>query len=239
MAPSVAGDNAKPDLGFSRKLNNLFFKGQKGGFFIECGANTGWGGSISYFYEHQLGWKGLNIEANPYCYAALIQERPNCTNLEIALSNTRGEAQFHFPTNRPRGKWCGIGSLIDGSIEGSRPKECEQSVSLSERKGLDVDKLTMPGWGSAVEHLTVKTDTYSNIIRDHDVKKVDLFVLDVEGAELQVIEGMVGCPILPEVFCVETHWLTEPIVTEALKPLEYKIGGQGRYDTFYVKKNND
>jgi hypothetical protein len=37
----------------------------------------------------------------------------------------------------------------------------------------------------------------------NDIKHVDLFVLDVEGHEEQVIEGMKGCNILPDVFCIE------------------------------------
>jgi len=238
MAKSVTGDKAKPDVKFSQNLNKRFFKNLKNGFFIECGANTGWGGSVGYFYETQLGWKGINIEANSYCYDALIQERPNCLNLGIALSNTKGTDTFHFPINRPRKNWCGIGSLIDGSIAGTRPKESKHSIGFAERKGVDVNELTMPGWGSAVEHLTVQTDTYSNVIRDHDVKKVDLFVLDVEGAELQVIEGMVGCSVMPKVLVVETHWLTEAVVTSALVPLGYKISGNDRYNTFYARKNN-
>jgi len=93
---SVTGDKSQPDFRISKNLNKRFFKDRRDGFFIECGANTGWGGSIGYMFEHQLGWTGLNIEANPYCYAALVQERPNCTNLEIALNNTKGTAEFHF-----------------------------------------------------------------------------------------------------------------------------------------------
>lgn len=45
--------------------------------------------------------------------------------------------------------------------------------------------------------------TYSYLIRLYRVTSVDLFVLDVEGDELQVIAGMFSIDVLPRIICVE------------------------------------
>jgi hypothetical protein len=41
------------------------------------------------------------------------------------------------------------------------------------------------------------------------IKFVDLFVLDTEGHELEVIDGMAGSDVLPAVMCVEDGWREE------------------------------
>ena len=45
------------------------------GFFIEFGARNGIEHSNTYFYEKELGWKGLLAEAMPYEQANIVQNR--------------------------------------------------------------------------------------------------------------------------------------------------------------------
>jgi FkbM family methyltransferase len=53
--------------------------------------------------------------------------------------------------------------------------------------------------------VTVDVITYKTLISKHNIDLVDLFVLDVEGTEVEVIEGMRDTDVLPNIFCVEIH----------------------------------
>ena len=50
---------------------SCFYNFQKEGFFVECGAFDGEKESNSLFFERDLAWNGLLIEADPHHYKTL------------------------------------------------------------------------------------------------------------------------------------------------------------------------
>jgi hypothetical protein len=54
-----------------------------------------------------------------------------------------------------------------------------------------------------LEVISVQALTYKNFIRVSAIRQLDLFILDVERHEIQVITGMFGADVLPLVFCIE------------------------------------
>jgi FkbM family methyltransferase len=198
----------KPDINFSKCLNKLFFKGQRNGFFVECGANTGEAGSITWWFEKELVWSGLLIEPNPHCFAELVKQRPNCENLNLALSNSQGTASFEFPTDGPRGLFAGRGSVNGACSYGSRPTETHE----------------------------VAIDTYRNILGSREIEKIDLFILDVEGHEMEALEGAMDCSLLPRVWVIETNKTTAEDVLSLIGPLGYTVAGNDRSNTYFLKE---
>ena len=77
---------ALSQLGEDRHLNGQFFKGQRGGVFVEMGALDGLKYSNSYAFEHALGWSGVLIEANPASCAKLFRNRPAPTTLKLCTA---------------------------------------------------------------------------------------------------------------------------------------------------------
>jgi FkbM family methyltransferase len=71
-----------------------------------------------------------------------------------------------------------------------------------------------------IETVNVKTITYGDFINEYSPEKIDLMVLDVEGHEISVINGMVGVDTLPNFIMVEVNKIN---VTE-LERLLNKIG---------------
>jgi hypothetical protein len=57
--------------------------------------------------------------------------------------------------------------------------------------------------GCTFETFDVETLTYRTLLERHGVQRLDLFVLDVEGHELSVLQGMEGAEVWPRVFCIE------------------------------------
>jgi len=196
-----------PDIAFAKRINKIFFKNQKEGFFVECGANTGYAGSVTWWFEEEQSWNGVLIEPNPYCFDELVEQRPNCANLNLALSNTKGFSTFKLPTDGPRGLFAGRGSL--GLSYGSRPTtSCE-----------------------------VATDTYKNVLGNLGIEKIDLFILDVEGHEIEVLEGALECALLPRVWIIETNKTASAEVLNLIGPLGYEIVGGDRSNTYFLKED--
>lgn len=164
-------------------LYNRYFQTQKIGSFIECGAYDGIEFSSCKFFE-DIGWFGINIEPHPINFSKLEINRPKSININVALGNVPGKdfltvEDSHFGA-------CGfIGN--EGDWIKKEKKEFENRI------GAQLNYYKYP----------IEIKTYSQIITENNVQLLDLFVLDVEGFELKVIENMLTNNILPSVICVE------------------------------------
>lgn len=173
----------------------------KPGFFIECGANDGIYYSIGKYFEDNYNWKGVNIECNPYCFNELVKNRPNCINLQYALSD-KDDKKLTF--NIGRNDYSGRDRLTGrGTLHINIFNELSKYVK---------------------EQVIVTTRTVSTIIKENNISKIDLFVLDVEGHEMSVLNTISTWSVLPKVFCIEFIAIdgrTETLKA-ALEPVGYK-----------------
>lgn len=196
-----------------RFLFETFFAGKAGpGFFVECGAFDGVYDSSCLLFEESLGWEGVNIEASPPIFALLESRRPNSTNVNIALSNTCGTAIFHHVSDETHGDFLGWGSLEH------QPCQLEEI----EAKGMKTTQ-----W-------QVQTCTWRDCDLLQSRDKIDLLVLDVEGHELAVIDGMVGSKVLPEVICVEHGQVGLERLKKNLGKLSYNYWCSLHVNSFFV-----
>jgi FkbM family methyltransferase len=193
-------------------LYERYFQNKINGFYIECGAFDGITESSCYFFEKYLDWKGINIEASNSLYNQLCFYRPNSINLNCALSDYDGKINFTKT-------YMSGGEFGNGSCKHSQQH---------------IDHLKQFG----VTYETQKIDcmTYSSLISKYNILEVDLFVLDVEGFEDTVLSGMISCPILPKVFCIEHtncgNWET---VQNILSSLNYVKDYELYVNSFYVR----
>ena len=67
---------------------------KRSGFFVELGASDGVELSNTYFFEKQLGWKGICIEPNPTFHAAL--ERNRSCNISHYCASDRDGKELEF-----------------------------------------------------------------------------------------------------------------------------------------------
>lgn len=90
-------------------------------------------------------------------YQLLIKNRPNCFNFNYAVSETEGAVEF----------------LGNGALGGVKSNMAEQH---------------MKGWGLDNEpSYLVESKPIKKIINEITIEKVDLFSIDVEGGELEVL----------------------------------------------------
>lgn len=187
-------------------LYERYFSNWRNGFYLEAGAYDGLTGSSCKFLEDELGWDGINLEPVPYHFANLMKNRPNARNYPLALSNKTGKATFNNPIHPVLGKDFGNGSLC-------HTPEHNKVLGGVER-----------------EIFEVETITYKDLIDRLQITRMDLIVLDVEGTEMDVIEGFAGATVLPRILCLE-HGYKQPW------DFVYMCGQYG-YKLDYYHENN-
>lgn len=202
-------------------IHKKYFLNKREGVSIECGAFDGITESSTFFFEREMGWTSINIEAYPLIFDRLCHNRPHSINLSVALSDTQGSSLFRHAIHPILGDNFGNGSILHQfeHIQDLLAQNC----SFSE--------------------FEVSTNTYKNIIDEimkssrMAGKSIDLMILDVEGNEINVIKGMMESIYLPKVFCVEyPHVGLENISNLALK-LGYQLDCTYMNNAYYLLKD--
>jgi len=150
-----------------RRFGRLLPPGARGAY-IESGALDGIAGSLSLFFDEVLRWRGLLVEANPPNFAQLVVARPHAVRLECALwegeiADDGGHLFLEFVGDH--GSAAGAAGVMGRehfrAFHGDR--DDRYNVSACSLRSY----LPLTGIGA----------------------RVDLWVLDVEGAELHALRG--------------------------------------------------
>lgn len=164
-----------------------------------------------------MNWKTINIEALPIAYDKLVDNRPNSINLNIGLSNNNISKQFVNYKEPQLGYMWGNGSFTHLS---------DHKKHLEKRCG-----------STNYEIIDIKCQTYTHLLETLKIESLDLFVLDVEGHEYEVIDGMVDAKIFPYVFVIEHGHRNPAYFVEKLKilPVKYKLDYVSFVNSFFIK----
>jgi FkbM family methyltransferase len=147
-------------------LNKNYFKNKKNGIYIELGALDGVLYSNTKFFEDNLEWTGILIEPHPFKFESLKINRPNNYLFNNLVSNTEDEKIFRFFVDNYSG--------VSG-VENTLPKE------------------HFTGFYSIInepqDRMILKGKSLSEIVKNTNVKHIDLLSLDVEGHEYEVLQS--------------------------------------------------
>lgn len=169
---------------FEDVLLNRIFKDQKRGFYIDIGAHHPIYDSVTKaFYEK--GWTGINIEPVSKFFHLLENDRPNDINLNIAISDQKGELNFH--------------ELLD--------------TGLSTFDGEMAEKLAQKD-GFSLHEYPVAMKTLADICRQYVNQPIDFLKIDVEGWEEKVILGNDWQNFRPKIILLEATIPNSPIKKE-------------------------
>jgi FkbM family methyltransferase len=198
-----------------QQLYETFFVDKRQGFFVECGAFDGLTECTCKFFEESMGWTGLNIEPSPNIFKKLLLNRPNSLNENCALSNVNGTLKFDHVWHPDHGEHFGNGSL--------------------NHKPLHLAELHQQG--CTFQTFQVPVVTFDVLFQKHNLPEIDLFVLDVEGSELESLQGIFKIPSshLPKVFCIE-HTLCGLEPLKKVMESNYTHHSSHAHNSFFVKK---
>lgn len=130
------------------------------GIFVEIGGNDGKTYSNSLFFENYLGFTGMLIEPLPESFEILKKTRPNCKCLNYCISKTDGLVDFCIP--------------YGGSMCAGIQNTLREELTLS-----DTNKI-----------IKIPSVPFYKILNTNVYKYIDIFFIDVEGGELEVLETM-------------------------------------------------
>lgn len=130
------------------------------GVYLDVATNDPTSISNTFFFDVCLLWSGMCVEANPRYHTA-IENLRSCVLVPRCVGSRDGE-QVTF-------------SLLGG------------------RSGISDTNLNVPEWEAAnmsVPNRTMTCRTLATELRNESVSIIDYFSLDVEGHEMQVLQGI-------------------------------------------------
>lgn len=162
-----------------------YFHGKTHGTYLEMGALDGILYSNTLHLQKAHSWRGLLIEAAPDMYAKMVASRPHDIGINAAICDRH--RSVHFSPGGAGGLGGIGGPAIAGIYEFMNDAFREQ-------------------WHSKVDPASLQLIPcmpLSTILSKFGVKEIDFWSLDVEGAELQVLQTFDFSSVRISVVCIE------------------------------------
>jgi FkbM family methyltransferase len=144
-----------------------FFRGRRGGVFVEVGAYDGETASNSVFFERYLGWRGLCVEPHSVAFAALSARR-KCFCEAVCVADFDGEATYLQMDGSDAQR------MLSGleSPSASRPRDGQRlGAGVSVARQMQVRKL-------------------SSLLEKHALFEIDYLSVDACGSELGILSEL-------------------------------------------------
>jgi FkbM family methyltransferase len=151
-------------------LEENIFKGYKFGIFVDIGSHDGLEINNTLYFEKNNRWNGFNVEPIKEVYDKLVINRPNCINLNYAVSNNDGVSDFIY--NK------GYSEMISGL------------VSEYDSRHLNRLKNEQNKMGGSTDIIKMETKKFSTMCKENNIKYINYLSIDVEGAEFSVIKSI-------------------------------------------------
>ncbi len=154
-----------------------------GDVVLDIGAHIGM--ASLYFSDRVRNARILAFEPAPKTFHCLQENlsrhAPDAQVFRLAVGATAGETEFsYFPQ-----------SSTMSTLRPNRDDDRRNITAFITNSGLTSDIAEMVvGRLDAVEHSTVRVTTLTDIITEHDLKDIGLLKIDVERAELDVLDGL-------------------------------------------------
>jgi FkbM family methyltransferase len=193
---------------------------KENGFFVQCGGHEGYSNDPTYYLEKFKGWTGIIAEPLPALSKICQKNRKNSIVIQSAcVSSSYSEKAISFID-------CSAMSFVKDSIEDSRDwiKASEECQDIKCRE------------------ITVPAKTIQLMIDEHTIgtsRKIDLFVADVEGYELETLHGLDFSKNSPTYILVEIRDNDRlQKISDFLTPQDYQLLDQiGENDALFIKND--
>jgi len=218
-------NNSKSQIGQDRILDEQLFKFKRDGIFVEVGALDGFGASNTYFFEKERNWSGLLIEPNPIEFNKMdLNPRPLSKKENCAISDIEKDITF-LSIGGP----CNV---LSGIMEFYNPQHIQRinnelAMYASYPEGHELH--------STKEVIKMKAVRLQTLFDKYEMKDIDLISIDVEGAEMQVLNSIDFDKMNITCFLIENNYGLQK-ESEFLKSKGYAHAGNIQWDSVFVKQ---
>ena len=176
-------------------LEHNVFNEYKNGVFMDIGAHDGVSLNNTLYFEKQHNWTGLNVEPIKSVYDKLTVNRPSCINLNCAVSDIDGTAQFYCNT--------GYTEMLSG-LKNNYDQRHFTRLNRENRES-----------NSVTQVIDVETKRIDTICDTYNIKRIHYLTIDVEGAEFEVIKSINFDKVFIDVIEFENNYddASKPIIT--------------------------
>jgi len=193
-------------------LNN-FFRGKRGGVFVDVGAYDGETYSNTLFFERSMDWKGLCIEPLPSAFAKLkLIRRAICE--QVCVSDFEGEAEFVEADAGPDER------MLSGLWDAFDPRHVarlEEKASRQTRRRVPVTRL-------------------STLLEKHKLFDIDYCSIDTEGSEFAILSGLDFTKFRIGVLTVECNYEGDARLPDLLTAKGYDYVGRREQDMIFKRR---
>jgi FkbM family methyltransferase len=174
----------------------------KNGFYVDVGANHPELHSVTKLF-YDRGWRGMNIEPNPELYKTFLGTRKKDINVNVGVADKESTLTFrNYPHHN------GLSTFS------------EPIMRLHEEENLPF------------EDSKVKVIPISRLLKKHKVPHIDFMKIDVEGFEVEVMNGNNWDKYRPKVLCIEATVRHE--VAPITERLGYRLEFFDGLNNYYV-----
>ena len=150
------------------------------GFYVDVGAHHPYRYSNTHLL-YKKGWSGINIDATDESIQLLNLSRQRDTNI-MALVGKNGEKATFF-------------QFLDSALNTTSKSAKKSVIGSGQSKLLKTTKITKV--------------SLSSILKNHDVKHINLLNIDVEGSELEILSSLNLKRYRPDFILVEIIGLND------------------------------
>ena len=192
-------------------LDENIFRGKRNGIFVEFGAYDGLLHSNSLYFERELKWTGLLIEANLEKYKELEINR-QCKTLCCGVGKEWGVEEF-TQINSGLAGWSGI----------TRTIECQH--------GQRIQKHVLP---EQIKKTMIETRTLADILFSEGLHSIDYLSMDTEGSEEEILSVFPFRQFDIKVWTIENNF-NNPKIRKVMEMNGYRFLTKLNIDEVYIK----
>ena len=152
-----------------------YFKDKKNGFYVDVGCYHPTHRNNTYVL-HKKNWNGINIDTSQFSIELFDYLRPDDLNYNCAISNKNELIKLFYQKEL---------SQLSTTERDQAETVFKGNIKEKEVQAFTLDEI-------------LNRDKYKNSI-------IDFLDIDVEGADLKVLEGLSFDKFKPELVCVEIH----------------------------------
>ena len=185
-----------------------YFKNKEKGFYIDIGCYHPIHRNNT-FLLFKKGWQGMNVDIHDFSIELFNYARPKDLNYNFAVSNKNEKIKMFFQ------------------------KELSQLSTIDQNQA----KKAFQG---TIKEKEIQAYTLNEILNFSKLnnKKIDLLDIDVEAADLKVLQGLSFEKFNPELICIEIHEknLKENETFKFLKDYNYELIWSGVFSHIFKSK---